>query len=113
MRRNIAFKCVYNDGGEDNNRYGYRGVCSDEIIKYNIEKRKAARCSNKNYHCYMYYSGKSKLNRNSNHCGESSLLVDWDSFAGISNFGTDNEKSRPIRNVQQGKIALLTTVFTR
>lgn len=33
---NIAFKCNYCDGGADDNGIGYKSVCSDKIINYNI-----------------------------------------------------------------------------
>lgn len=37
-KNNIAFKCNYCDGGRSKEVVGYKGVCSDDIIKYNTEE---------------------------------------------------------------------------
>ena len=37
VRKNVAFKCNYNDGGKNDERIGFCGVCSDGVIWNNIE----------------------------------------------------------------------------
>ena len=41
-RENIAFKCNYCDGGASAAQVGFSGVCSKNIIKYNIKRRSSA-----------------------------------------------------------------------
>ena len=36
-RENIVFKCNYCDGGTTNEQIGYAGVCSKDMIEYNIK----------------------------------------------------------------------------
>lgn len=36
-KENIAFKCNYCDGGQEDNGIGYIRACSDKMIEYNIE----------------------------------------------------------------------------
>ena len=44
-RKNLAFKLNYCDGGATQESIGFKAVCSDEIIHYNIEKAKRSWCS--------------------------------------------------------------------
>ncbi|MDE6107340.1 MAG: hypothetical protein K2F83_01530, partial [Oscillospiraceae bacterium] len=57
-RSNIAFKCNYCDGGAVSGSVGFNGICSDEVIKYNIEKAKHVWCSNPDGACKQYRDGK-------------------------------------------------------
>lgn len=55
----IAFKLNYCDGGKDSDleRIGFHGICSDKMIKYNVEKPRAW-CSNDDCVCKQYYDKK-------------------------------------------------------
>lgn len=59
MAKNIAFKCTYNNGGPG---IGFEGACSEEIIKRNIEDKRAWCCS-KDCECREYYEKKFKGKR--------------------------------------------------
>ena len=115
---NLAFKCNFCDGGCGNNSIGFKGVCSDEQIKYNIEKKKYKWCSNVDCLCYKYYNG--EIDRNElevQHteqafvCYESIMLVDWEAYAGDDLTNEGNHKSRRIDNAASDCLAVLTTEF--
>ena len=97
----IAFKMNYCDGGKDSEHVGFYGICSDKIIKYNIEKPRAW-CSNEDCDCKQYYDKKiSRDELEGNYpCQESSALLDW-----------RFEVAQPIRNAKEGHLCLLTTKF--
>lgn len=48
-RANIAFKCNFCDGGHSDEQVGFNGVCSDDVIRNNIEleKRTCRYCANR------------------------------------------------------------------
>ncbi len=55
MKKNLAFKLNYNDGGSDEKHIGYRGTCSNQTIKYNI-KHKRPWCCNEECECLEFYA---------------------------------------------------------
>lgn len=115
---NIVFKCNYCDGGSNNNGIGYKSVCSDEIINYNINIAKNKVCSAPECNCNQYLLGnitKSELeernNENKNFCNERNLLNNWFSYPDISYIAKDGAKVKNLKNVNQGSLVLLSTVL--
>lgn len=118
-RENIAFKCNFCDGGKTTDNIGFNGICSDEQIKYNIEKGKHVWCSSPNCPCREFYDGDistySELQKvveddyNGFICYESTMLRDWKASAGVVQTG--ERKGMPMRlvKVQVNSLAVLTT----
>ena len=92
---NIAIKCNYCDGGKDANHIGFSGVCSDRIIKYNIDVEHRVWCSNDRCPCFQYYNRRITRNRLNEImstpsdfvCYESTMLSDWMTQAGLTEEG--------------------------
>ncbi|MBR1647036.1 MAG: hypothetical protein IJ685_09700 [Selenomonadaceae bacterium] len=113
----IAFKLNYCDGGQDEDHFGFYGICSDAIIKYNIETKKRAWCSYDDCACKKYFDGKispeeletfwSPDDTDCYTCYESALLRDWFVEAGTD---LDDGKPRPIRGGEENHLCVLTTV---
>lgn len=108
MERNIAFKCTYNDGtkSDNNNAIGFKGTCSEEIIKWNIKRGKIW-CNEgpcKNYYINDFQGVKTKLP-----CYESNLFNGWEYSAGWDHKNIN--KPRKIKQAGIGNLALLTTRF--
>ncbi len=114
---NIAFKCYYCDGGSNNNNIGYKSVCSDEIIDYNINIAKNKVCSAPESNCYQYLSGnisrKELDNGNNKSCYESKLLNNWRSYPDISYIEKKGTKVKNLKNVNQGSLVLLSSVLPK
>lgn len=117
-RSNIAFKCNYCDGGKKTEQIGFCGICSDQIIKYNIDVEKRSWCSDKDSPCRQYRDGlisRRDLDNMCNEdeesfvCYESQMLRDWRAFAGVSHNGIDSGKPLKIKKVQCNSLAVLTT----
>jgi len=120
-RNNIAFKCNYCDGGNSKEIIGYKGICSDATMKYNINKAKHSWCSKPESMCFKYLQGevskekiyefyestKSKFSKSV--CYESQMLEIWNASAGISQNGDGKVKSMSLRNVKANSLAILTT----
>ena len=114
---NLAFKCNFCDGGCSANCLGFKGVCSDEQIKYNIEKKSRAWCSDKkDSACYKYHTKAitreelDALNTNGNFvCYEAKMLVDWKAEAGEDRNGVDGPRARRITGASKNSLAVLTT----
>lgn len=118
-RANIAFKCNYCDGGKTKDRIGFHGVCSDKMIRHNIEIQHHVWCSTDECLCHRYYDGKMSrrdleefMNQNSNNgfvCYESAMLRDWHAAAGIVQTGDNKGKPMRLMRVQPNSLAVLTT----
>ncbi|MGV8906273.1 MAG: hypothetical protein ACOH15_06725 [Acetobacterium sp.] len=119
IQRNIAFKCIYCDGGNSLDQIGYDGVCSDETIKDNIEKKKHLWCSDENNACLHYHNGElsrtalDNLMDNGDDeatvCYESQMLKNWKASAGMIQNGANKGKPLKLKNVHYNSLALLTT----
>ncbi len=115
-RENIAFKCNYCDGGKSDKEIGFNGVCSDEIIKNNIEIEQRTWCSSKESDCLSYLNGEiSRLELDSIHndgayvCYESQMLREWKAMAGIVQRGDRAGQPMKLNKVQNNSLCVLTT----
>ncbi len=109
---NLAFKCNRCDGGRSEDCVGFRDVCSDQMIHYNIGKAQYVWCSG-NSRCRQYYDRKisrKQLDEESDFiCYEARMLLDWKCQAGSFETGLDSGKLRTLRNVRKGSLAVMTT----
>jgi len=117
---NIAFKCNYCDGGSNNGSIGYKAVCSDETIDYNINIAKNKWCKDPESNCFQYLQGNltreeldMKINESKYICHESKMLNEWRAFAAANSNGENKEKSKKLRNVNPGSLVLLTTILPK
>ncbi len=114
---NLAFKCNFCDGGCDPSCIGYKGVCSDEQIRYNIEVRKHSWCSNADSPCRQYLDGRitraelDAVNSDGGFvCYESRMLTAWTAAAG-EDLDEDGgiSQGRRIQDAASNSLAVLTT----
>ena len=120
-KNNIAFKCNYCDGGSSKEIVGYKGVCSDDTIKYNINVAKHIWCSQPENMCYKHLQGEAsreevckfyeatKSEFSKSVCYESQMLEIWIAGAGITQNGDEKGKPMSLKNVRANSLALLTT----
>ena len=54
---NVALKCNYCDGGRSEQTFGYKGVCSDEVLHQNVSVIKRPWCSAEECECKRYTQG--------------------------------------------------------
>ena len=109
---NLAFKCNRCDGGRSEDCVGFRGVCSDQMIFYNIGRAQHVWCGG-NSRCRQYYDRKitrKQLDEESDFiCYEARMLLDWKCQAGSVETGIDSGKLKTLRNVREGSLAVMTT----
>ena len=114
---NLAFKANFCDGGCSESCIGFKGVCSPEQIKYNIEKESRAWCSNEGSPCgryhrgYITYDELIAIHKESFVCYESRMLTEWRADAGENLNDNGVHKARRITNAKQNGLAVLTTVM--
>lgn len=111
-RRSIAFKCNYCDGGKNEDRIGYFGVCSDEMINYNIGVAKHTWCSSDACECLKRYQQKisrAQLENNEFVCYESNMLRQWRALAGVVQNGENKGTPMKLNSVQSNSLCVLTT----
>lgn len=81
LKRNVAFKCNYCNGGLENNGMEFYGICSENIMKYNIINAKYRMCCDSK--CLEYLVGKisrsslQKYYENDKLCYECRLFKNW------------------------------------
>lgn len=121
-KNNIVFKCnLCNGGDRDKNgelknkkEFGFNGVCTKDLIDYNIKKAKRSWCSHKDSLCRNYYDGiisyeeLLKKSKNTIICSESQMLDKWIAFAGWDN--NSRIKPRKILNTGINNLAVLTLI---
>ena len=113
---NLAFKCNYCNGGASGECIGYKCVCSDEHIRYNIEKANRTWCSKESSPCSRYLRGEidrgelERLNGERLVCYEARMLVDWRADAG-EDINSGNARARRITNAASDSLAILTTTL--
>lgn len=113
---NPAFKCTYCDGGAiPGVRVGFCGVCSDEQIRHNTQKR--TWCSQPDCDCMQYISGQinrdellSKLSNGGRTCYESVMFRDWRAAAGWHRHGKHKGEPIPLIKARPNSLAVLTTI---
>lgn len=122
---NIAFKCNYCDGGKNEGRVGYKGVCSDETIKYNIKTAKHVWCRQPENMCYKYLQGEisreeigkyydeTKSEFGKSVCCESQMLELWRAGASVTQSADGKAKPMSLKNARANSLALLTTKLPR
>lgn len=118
-RMNIAFKCNYCNGGQTSDRIGFHGVCSDQLINYNINTARHVWCSSPDSPCQQYLSGEISRTELEDMmgdttqpgfvCYESKMLRDWTASAGIVQTGEGKGKPMRLLQVQPNSLAVLTT----
>ena len=115
---NVAFKCTYCDGGKTPNSIGFKGVCSNRTIKYNVEVEKKVWCSYIDCPCNMYLNGEISRTElesfmdegdSSYICYESSMLRDWRAKAGTYHNGDKAGEPMRLKNVKVNSLCVLTT----
>lgn len=112
---NLAFKANFCDGSASSSCIGFKGVCSPEQIKYNIEKVKRAWCSSEGSPCGRYYREMITyeelldIHKESFVCYESRMLTEWRADAGEDLTSSGTGKARRIANAATNSLAVLTT----
>jgi len=119
VNRHIAFKCNYCDGGKSSAQIGYDGVCSDEIITYNIDKKHYVWCSDEDSPCRRYYeelitrteldASMASSDEKAFVCYESQMLRNWKAAAGVIQTGKNRGKPLKLKGVERNSLAILTT----
>lgn len=113
----IAFKCNYCDGGSSGTSIGFRGKCSDWMIRYNIEQAKHVWCSIGSA-CKQYHDGnisRAELDAYRSPeglyeaCYESGFFDRWTMGAGVHHTGPDAGKPMHINRIHHGSLAVMTT----
>lgn len=113
----VAFKCNFCDGGASATCIGFRGKCSDSMIRYNIEQAKHVWCSTGSV-CKSYYDGhidRAELaayhdpNSWYSACYESSFFDTWSMSAGIYQTGENAGKPMHLNRIHKGSLAVMTT----
>lgn len=118
-RSNVAFKCNYCDGGKTPTCIGFNGVCSNAVLRYNIEKAHHVWCSDPDSPCRQYLDGEisraelEDMMRGGGGldsvCYESHMLRDWMASAGVVQTGADRGKPMRLLKVQHNSLAVLTS----
>jgi hypothetical protein len=118
---NVAIKCNYCDGGKSKEVVGFRGVCSDETMKFNIKEAKHVWCSQPENMCCKYLNREisreqllefyetTKAEFSKSVCYESQMLDLWKAGAGITHSGDRKGQPMKLKNVKANSLALLTT----
>ena len=106
---NIAFKCNYCDGGKTETCIGFKGRCSADMQRYNIEEGKHSWCTNPNCVCMQEHEEKERTNDTSFVCYESRMLLDWEARAGVYRTGEKAGEPMRLANVTTNSLAILTT----
>lgn len=110
MSYSVAFKCTYNDGGE-NVYVGFADTCSRDNIVRNVIDEKRVWCSNKECRCAVFCEEGLRGNKPTppGLCMESELFRKWQFGAGHFHHGTKRGEPIPITKAKTGGFAILTT----
>jgi hypothetical protein len=109
MRKSVAFKCTYNDGGEDV-LVGFSDTCSKANIIRNVQNSRVW-CSSLECACRRYYDKGRKGHKPQEPCYESVLFREWRYGGGAYHTGVRAGTPIPLNDVEFGKFAILTTRF--
>ncbi len=117
----IAFKLNYCNGGANSDCIGFRGICNDALIDYNVNIAGRGWCSHRDNFCRKYLEGKISreelerkwLDEDSGFCNESVTLSEkyysWFAEAGWG--GNPQHPFRIINKDLAGHLCVLTTVY--
>ena len=111
-KSNIAIRYNHCNGGSDEGAIGYRGVCSKEMIQYNIEKRRHIACKSEESPCRQYYEGtlsREALEAAEFCCHEFKMLKDWRIYPGVVQTGAKKGQPMAFKGISSHMLALLTT----
>lgn len=115
-RANVAFKCNYCDGGHNERCVGFDGVCSDEVIRVNIESEHRTWCATAGCACKRYMDGEisreqlDALDKGDDFvCYESQILRNWKAMAGVVQSGSKSGEPMKLNRVQRNSLCVLTT----
>lgn len=117
VRKNVAFKCNFSDGGKNDERIGFCGVCSDGVIWNNIEVEKRTWCTQQVCGCMKYYQremNRKELEESAENvflCYESRMLREWKALAGMYANGEKKGQAMKLLHAEEGKLAVLTTRY--
>lgn len=115
----IAFKLNYCNGGSNRECIGFQGICSESVMRYNVNTAKRGWCAHENNFCKQYLQRKisrEELERrwlveDSGFCNESVTLSEkyysWYAEAGWNS--DDTPRRIPNKNLA-GHLCVLTTV---
>ena len=113
---NVAIKCNYCDGGRSDQTFGYKGLCSDEVLHQNVSVIKRPWCSSAECECKKYTLGEidrtelERMNRNGKFiCYESRLLKDWVASVGRVQREKRTDKPKKTVSTRVNRICILTT----
>lgn len=103
-------------GSKSDKEIGFNGVCSDKIIKNNIEVEKRTWCSSEKSDCLSYLRGEiSRLELDNIHSSggyvyyESQMLREWKAMAGIVQKAERAGQPMRLNKVQNNSLCVLTT----
>lgn len=112
VRPNIAFKCNYCDGGKSSSSIGFNGICSERIIRYNIDVENRTWCCSDKCACFNHLHGnltrdelEAELEGGGFVCYESQMLRDWKAMAGVVQHGERKGEPMHLMNVQPNSLA--------
>ncbi len=115
-KANVAFKCTFCNGGCSDKCIGFKGVCSDDMIDYNIEVANHTWCTDENSACFQYYNGEISREELDEQCAdggfvcyESIMLNEWKARAGLYTQGEHKGEAMKLKQVQVNSLAILTT----
>ena len=113
---NVAIKCNYCDGGRNEQSFGYKGVCSDDVLHQNVSIIKRPWCSAAECECKKYTLGEinrtelERMNRNEKFiCYESRLLKDWVASVGRVQREKRTDKPKKTISTRVNRMCILTT----
>lgn len=119
-KSNIAIKCTYCDGGRTEAIFGYKGICSDDVLHQNTVVSKRPWCSAPSCECKRYSNG--EINREELEtknadgafiCYESRLLRDWIASAGRMQTQKRTDKPVKMTNARVNRLCVLTTKHSK
>ena len=109
---NLALKCIYCDGGRTETVPGFCGICSDAVIRSNINGRKCRQCGAAQGPCRNRLEEKisrqqldALYEQTENPCWESRLLKDWKALA----YATEGGQQKRALRIRKNGLCILTT----
>ena len=120
--RCIAFKLNYCNGGANPEHIGFRGLCSDAVMSYNVNTAKRGWCSHENNFCKKYLQRKMSreeleckwLVEDAGFCNESVTLSEkYYSWYAEAGWNSDDTPRRIANKDLAGHLCVLTTVYPK